>query len=341
MGRAVADADAPRVSRARIAGVLAAGVAIALIVLAVPDLAAVRSHLAAADPAWFVAVALLELASCVSFVVVFRSVMCRCLGLRFATRLGVAVQGTNVLLPTGGAGGLALGAWALHRSGMSPAWVARRTVTLFAATSSINFLTALIAGVLLTTGVLADEVPTALAVGPAAAAALTIVAAALAPRLLERFSARLPGRFTQAMRAAVAGGLRDVWRLAREGRVNAWSAAAGYMLFDLAALAAAFYAIGAPPSFGVLLIAYPLGQLGGLVPLPGGLGGADSGLVGALVLYGTPWSEAAAAVLAYRVFQLGLPAVFGAAALGGIPTAVRRSPTAAARCAPSDALLAS
>ena len=255
------------------AGILALGVAVALIVLAVPDLAAVRTHLAGADPAWLLAVALLELTSCVSFLIVFRSVMCRRLGFRFATRLGMAVQGTNVLLPTGGAGGLALGGWALHRSGMSTAWVARRTVTLFAATSSVNFLTAFVAGALLTTGLLPDEVPTGLAVGPAAAAALTVVAAALAPRLLERFASRLPGRLTEAMRAAVADGLRDVWRLVQERRAGAWSAAAGYMLFDLAALGAAFYAIGAPLSLGVLLIAYPLGQLGGLIPLPGGLGG--------------------------------------------------------------------
>ena len=326
--------DAPRVSRARVVGILAVAVAVMLIILALPDLAAVRKHLTGADPWWLLAAALLELASCVSFVLVFRSIMCRRLGWRFATRLGMAVQGTNVLLPTGGAGGLALGGWALHRSGMSSAWVARRTVTLFAATSSINFLTALVAGALLVVGVFSDDVPTALAVGPAAAAALTILAAALAPRVLERFSSRLPGRLTEAMRAAVTDGLRDVWQLARDGRADAWAAAAGYMLFDLAALAAAFYAIGAPVSAGVLLIAYPLGQLGGLIPLPGGLGGADSGLIGALVLYGTPLSQAAAAVLAYRVFQLGLPAIFGAVALGGIPTAVRRSPTAAARCEP-------
>ena len=41
------------------------------------------------------------------------------------------------------------------------------------------------------------------------------------------------------------------------------------------------------------------------------MGGADGGLIAALVVYGVPLSEAAAAVLAYRVFQLGLPAVLG------------------------------
>ena len=79
------------------------------------------------------------------------------------------------------------------------------------------------------------------------------------------------------------------------------------MAFDVAALGAAFAAIGALPPIGVLLLAYVVGQLGGLIPLPGGVGGADGGLIAALVLYGTPLGAAAAAVLAYRAFQLGLP----------------------------------
>ena len=62
-------------------------------------------------------------------------------------------------------------------------------------------------------------------------------------------------------------------------------------LFDVAALAAAFAAIGSVPPVGVLLLAYVVGQLGGLIPLPGGVGGADGGLIAALVLYGTPLSR--------------------------------------------------
>jgi len=69
-----------------------------------------------------------------------------------------------------------------------------------------------------------------------------------------------------------------------------------------------------------------------LIPLPGGVGGADGGLVAALVLYGTPLADAAAAVLAYRVFQLGLPARLGTPALVRLPRVVSRvvQPAAAA-----------
>lgn len=41
------------------------------------------------------------------------------------------------------------------------------------------------------------------------------------------------------------------------------------MALDVATLWAAFHAFGAAPPLGVLVLAYTLGQLGGLIPLPG------------------------------------------------------------------------
>jgi hypothetical protein len=52
---------------------------------------------------------------------------------RLALQVGLAEQGANSLLPAGGAGGLALGAWALHRGGMPKGHIARRTVAFGAA----------------------------------------------------------------------------------------------------------------------------------------------------------------------------------------------------------------
>ena len=57
---------------------------------------------------------------------------------------------------------------------------------------------------------------------------------------------------------------------------------------------------------------YLIGQLGGLLPLPGGLGGIDGGLLGTLVVYGTPVATTAAAILAYRVILFWLPLIVGA-----------------------------
>jgi hypothetical protein len=45
-----------------------------------------------------------------------------------------------------------------------------------------------------------------------------------------------------------------------------------YMAFDLAALRFGFTTIGHVPAFGGLVLGYLIGQLGNLVPLPGGSG---------------------------------------------------------------------
>ena len=120
----------------------------------------------------------------------------------------------------------------------------------------------------------------------------------------------------------------------RAGHPLIVAGAIGFMAFDLLALGAAFTAIGALPPIGVLALAYVVGQLGGLIPLPGGVGGADGGLIAALVLYGTPLGAAAAAVLAYRAFQLGLPALLGALAVVRLPRVLERAPDVGALCEP-------
>ena len=35
----------------------------------------------------------------------------------------------------------------------------------------------------------------------------------------------------------------------------------------------------------ILLMGYLIGQLGGLLPIPGGIGGIDGGLIGTLIVY--------------------------------------------------------
>ena len=112
--------------------------------------------------------------------------------------------------------------------------------------------------------------------------------------------------------------------------------ALGYMALDVAALAIAFAALGGgAPEVGGFLLAYTLGQLGGLLPLPGGVGGTDGGLIVAFGLIGTPLAIASAAVIAYRVFQLGVPAILGLAAFAGCGAASRPEALAGRDCAES------
>src|SRR6201999_379740 len=106
---------------------------------------------------------------------------------------------------------------------------------------------------------------------------------------------------------------------------------AGYMLFDIAVLALCFPAFGLPlPPLVALMLAYIIGQLGGLVPLPGGAGGLDLGLIGALVLYGSGAPAATPAAVAPPA--AGLPA---------LPSLRRRLPQPESQlifCAPGETL---
>jgi uncharacterized membrane protein YbhN (UPF0104 family) len=316
----------------RLALVAAVIAALAFAVTSLPGLGDVRDRLADASTGWLAAAALLQLLSCLAFVAAFRGVFCHRLPWRMSYEVGMAAQGTNVLLPSGGAGGLALAAWALKRAGMPTERLARRTVAFYVLTSSVNFFTAVIAGFALAFGGGA----LLWTAGPAVAAAVVIASVLALPRL---FTRPREGRLGRVL-TALSAGIRDAVRLGRAGHPLILLGAIGFMAFDLLALGAAFTAIGAMPSFGVLALAYVVGQLGGLIPLPGGVGGADGGLIAALVLYGTPLGAAAAAVLAYRAFQLGLPALLGALAVVRLPKVLERAPDVAALCEPRRVALA-
>lgn len=73
-----------------------------------------------------------------------------------------------------------------------------------------------------------------------------------------------------------------------------------------------------------------VGQLAGEIPVPGGIGVVDGGLIGAMVLYGVPASVAAAGALAYRAIAiayraiaLAVPTVFGGLAAIGLTHTIR------------------
>ena len=165
---------------------LAAGVVAlaAFAVTSLPGLGDVRARLADASPGWLVAAMALQIASCLACVVAFRGVFCRRLPWRLSYEVAIAAQGTNVLLPSGGAGGLAVAAWALKRTGMPAERIGRRTVAFYLLTSGVNFATAALAGGLLALGILAGGGSLAFTAGPAACAALGIAFVLALPRLL-------------------------------------------------------------------------------------------------------------------------------------------------------------
>ena len=89
--------------------------------------------------------------------------------------------------------------------------------------------------------------------------------------------------------------------------------AVAWWAFDIATLWACFHAYGPdPPPFAVIVLAYFVGMLGNALPLPGGIGGVDGGMIGAFAALGVSSDYAISAVLTYRAFAFWLPTLPGA-----------------------------
>ena len=104
----------------------------------------------------------------------------------------------------------------------------------------------------------------------------------------------------------------------RSGNARVLAGSLGYWAFDNAVLWATLHAIGFTPPLTVVLFGYLIGQLGGLLPIPGGIGGIDLGLIGALILFDVPAASATAGVLAYRLILFWLPLIAGAIAFASL-----------------------
>jgi uncharacterized membrane protein YbhN (UPF0104 family) len=279
------------------------------VLLAVPDLRPVLRDVGDMNPGLVVAAIALELASCLSFVVIFRMFF-PSTPARVARQLSWSQMGSGALLPGGGVGSLAVGGWLLHLVGMPTREIVRRSSGLFFLTSAINVLTLGAAGGLLMLGLGAGPHDLLHAGLPVAAAAVAVIGVLLLPRLTRRVSATHPravwlddiGVGIPAARRALA---HPSWRLL---------GGAGYLFFDISVLWAAFAAVGPAPPVAPLVVAYLVGYLANATPIPGGVGVLDAGLVGALALYGLPITHAAAAVLVYHAIAFWLPTLGGAIA---------------------------
>ena len=331
----------PRRLRKRLIEIAVVVAVVVIVVVAGPGLGPLRRDLEHASGGWVAAGVGLELLSMLSYVVIFRSVFCPRMSWRLSYQIGMAEQAANSVLSVSGAGGLALGVWALRRGGMSVEHIARRTVAFFFLTSAANIGAVILFAGLYAIGVLHHDRDPALTYGFGAAALIASAVVLTLPALLGR-GEETPddpdaGRLRRAVRLArlsLGQGVRDGLILVRRQPAGVLGGAIGTMVFDLAVLAAAFKALGHSPSVGVLVLGYLIGQLGGNIPVPGGIGGLDAGLVGAFVLYHQPLASTTAAVLIYHTISLWLPALVGSGAFIALRNTLRREEKPAAMCAP-------
>jgi uncharacterized protein (TIRG00374 family) len=298
--------------------IVAVLVVVGLVLLLAPGLGQVRHLLSEARPGWIALAVAFEALSCVSYVLMFRPVFCQSMPWRTSWEIGLSELAAGSIVPASGAAGLALGAWILREGGMAPERIARRSVAFFLIKSSVNFIAVAVLGTAMALGLLGPDLSLWLTAVPAAGALLVLAAVLVIPRLGDGSPLVAgAGRARRAMREvrkALVGGTREAVQILRSRNLLVITGAVGYWAWDNAVLWAAFHAFGHSPPLTIVLMGYLIGQLGGLLPLPGGLGGIDGGLIGTLIVYGTPAAHAAAAVLTYRVILFWLPLLVGSAA---------------------------
>lgn len=289
------------IARRVVAALLASGV-IASLLLAVPSLKGVSHQIAQLNAGWVIGAIALEFGSCLAFIVVFRLFFDQ-LPSGPARRLAWTEQGAGALLPGGGVGALAVGGWLLHQRGVSKRTVIERSSALFFLTSAINVAALVGAGALLALGVTSGPHDGLLTAIPAAGGLLVTALVLLSPRLVRgrRAPAWLTG-LTDGIDGARGSLARPNWRLL---------GAIGYLGFDIAALGAALAATGRPLPVAPLVLAYLIGYLANLIPIPGGFGVLEGGLAGALVAYHAPATQAAAAVIVYHAIAFWIPSLGG------------------------------
>ena len=316
-------------------------VAVGAIVLTGPGLGAVRRDVERASVGLLILAVGLEVLSALSYVVIFRAVFCPRMRWRLSYQFGMSEEGANSVLSVSGAGGLALGAWALKRAGMSADEIGRKTVAFFFLTSLPNVAGVILFAGLYATGVLGHVRDPGLTYGFGAGALVAILLVLALPRLLRTSgdppAPAHPGRIAAASRFARSSlrqGVRDATLLVRRRSGGVLFGALGTMVFDMAVLGVCFRAFGHSPPFGVLVLGYLIGQLGGNLPTPGGIGGVDLGLVGMFTLYHQPLAVTTAAVLTYHAISLWVPGLLGSVAFIQLRRTLRRETQPAAICRP-------
>lgn len=295
----------------------------------VPQIAGLGSTLArlrGGDSWWLALGVLLEVISYLGEITLLRGVFSRPgrrMGWHTSCQITLAGGAATKILATAGAGGIALTVWALRAYGMPAAEVAGGMVCYEILTYGVYMSALAIGGFGLWFGVFSGPAPLGLTLVPAlfGSAVITIVVSMLffdepAERFLLRRAGGAHGRLERWLRRAAAlprslqSGLRAAIAMLRRRDPSALGAIVGWG-FDIGTLWASFQAFGHAPPVAVLVMGYYVGTLANTLPLPGGIGGVEGGMIGSFLAFGVNGSLAVLAVLAYRTISYWLPTVPG------------------------------
>ena len=306
-------------------GFLAA--AILALYLLLPQLAGLDdtwSRIEDGSPTWIVLAFALTFGMYIGYVEMFRGVFGEVdrIGRQESYLITMAGLAASRLFAAGGAGGLVLQAWALRQAGLAKRAVADKTIAFLVLTYFPYAAAVVICGVGLRLGIFPGEAPFTMTVIPAIIAVILMALTSLIllvptdlQRRLDGFARRtgMLGRVAQKLAtipAATSAGLHEALTHIRS-RNPALLGAIAFWAFQIAVLWAAFQAFGEAPPVAVLVQAFFVGMLGNLLPIPGGVGGVEGGMIGAFAAFGVDAGLAVVAVLVFRAFTFWLPLLPG------------------------------
>jgi uncharacterized protein (TIRG00374 family) len=328
------DEEMPRVRMTRrtvLVGVLFVVLALAFLYWGLPRIAGLDEtwhRIEEGDPWWLALALLFTVLSFGGYVLLFEGVFVRAgsrIDWQTSYLITMAGLAATRIFAAGGAGGLALTAWALRRSGMPARRVADSTIAFLVLTYAVYMFALVVFGLGLRMGIFAGPAPFAVTVIPAVFAIIALALGGLIALVPTDFERRLTtwacrgGRIARlaqrlaTLPAAASAGIREAVSHLR-AQDPALLGAVAYWAFNIAVLWAAFHAFGHPPPLAVLVTGYFVGMFGNLLPLPGGVGGVDGGMIGAFAAFGVDFGLATVAVLTYRAFAFWLPTIPGAIA---------------------------
>ena len=291
------------------------------------------------SPYWMVVALLFGCGMFFGYVAMFRGIFLRAgsnrIDWRASYQITMAGLAASRIFAAGGAGGLVLTAWALRRSGMRARLVADKTLTFLILTYIPYMAALMICGLGLRLGIFNGPAPFGLTVVPAIIAFILTaigVSTVLIPTDLQR---RLEGfreghgklgQWAQRLAnlpASASAGMRDALTHLRHPD----PALAGAVLFwacQVGVLWASFHAFGDAPPLAVLTQAFFVGMFGNLLPMPGGVGGVEGGMIAALAAFGVDAGQAVVAVLLFRAVTFWLPLIPGVIAYFQLRKTVER-----------------
>jgi uncharacterized membrane protein YbhN (UPF0104 family) len=282
----------------------------------------------AGSPIWLIAAIVLEGGSFAGYTWLLRVVGSdgpATVSWRRALAITLGGVAATRIVTVAGAGGIALTIAGLRASGHSTRSAAERQAVDLVALYGLFFALMLACGLLLGAS---GSSSSALTLFPATVAALIIsvaLAVARVPATAERALRRRlgpRGSGLAAVPSVLAAGVRGAGALARR-REPALLGGVAWWVFDIAAFWACLRAFGGSVPVTKLTMAYLVGHAFNVLPVPGGVGPVEGGMIGALAAFGEPAGLALVGVLAYQAVSVWVPALPGAVALGYLRRATR------------------